>query len=129
MGKKIASAKASERVEHFDSLQKCVLTGDETVAQSKEMAQLMAEIGTIEADLKAVVQDFKSRIAGKEARVGSLARNVQNGFEFRTVPCSRHFDYALGRVEEFRSDTDERISTRRLTDEERQQDLGFSGGV
>ena len=124
MAKKAVNKK-SERVEQFDSLQKCVLTGDETVGRSREMAQLMSEIASDEADLKAVVQEFKSRIAGKEARLGTLARNVQNGFEFRTVPCTRHFDYALGRVEEFRSDTGERVSDRRMTDEERQQDLGL----
>ena len=128
MAKKAVNKK-SERVEQFDSLQKCVLTGDETVERSREMAQLMSEIASDEADLKAVVQEFKRRIAGKEARLGTLARNVQNGFEFRTVPCTRHFDYALGRVEEFRSDTGERVSERRMSDEERQQDLGFSGGV
>ena len=124
MAKK-TECKKMVRVENFESMQKCVLTGDETVERSKEMAQLMSEIGNIETDLKAVVQEFKSRIAGKEARLGTLARNVQNGFEFRTVPCTRHFDYALGRVEEFRSDTGERVSHRAMTDEERQQDLGF----
>jgi vacuolar-type H+-ATPase subunit I/STV1 len=124
MAKK-ATGKKSARSELFESLQKCVLTGDEIVERSREMAQLMSEIASDEADLKAVVQEFKSRIAGKEARLGTLARNVQNGFEFRTVQCSRHFNYAIGRVEEFRSDTGERVSQRAMTDEERQQELGF----
>jgi len=126
MAKK-AEGKKTTRVENFDSLQKCVLTGDETVERSKEMAQLMSEIGSDETDLKAVVQEFKSRIAGKEARLGTLARNVQNGFEFRTVPCERVFDYAGGIVSEFRVDTAERISQRRMTDDELQQDLGLEG--
>ena len=124
MAKKAKGTK-SVRTEQFESLQKCVLTGDEIVERSREMAQLMSEIASDETDLKAVVQEFKSRIAGKDARLGTLARNVQNGFEFRTVPCTRHFDYALGRVEEVRSDTGERVSHRAMTDEERQQDLGF----
>ena len=124
MAKK-ADGKKSVRTEQFESLQKCVLTGDETVERSRGMAQLMSEIGSDEADLKAVVQEFKSRVAGKEARLGTLARNVQNGFEFRAVPCTRSFDYAIGLVEEFRSDTGERISQRRMTDDERQQYLGF----
>ena len=124
MAKK-ATGKKSARTEHFESLQKCVLTGAEIVERSREMAQLMSELASDEADLKAVVQEFKSRIAGKEARLGTLARNVQNGFEFRNVPCTRHFDYARGLVEEFRSATGERISHRAMTDEERQQDLGF----
>ena len=117
--------KKSARTEQFETLLKCVLTGDEIVERSREMAQLMSEIASDETDLKAVVQEFKSRIAGKEARLGTLARNVQNGFEFRNVPCTRHFDYARGLVEEFRSATGERISHRVMTDEERQQDLGF----
>ena len=119
--------KKTTRVNNFESLQKCVLTGDETVERSKEMAQLLSEIGSDETDLKAVVQEFKSRIAGKEARLGTLARNVQNGFEFRTVPCERVFDFALGRVEEFRIDTAERIKQRRMTCDELQQDLGLEG--
>ena len=119
--------KKTTRVNNFESLQKCVLTGDETVERSKEMAQLLSEIGSDETDLKAVVQEFKSRIAGKEARLGTLARNVQNGFEFRIVPCERVFDFALGRVEEFRIDTAERIKQRRMTCDELQQDLGLEG--
>ena len=126
MAKK-TECKKTVRVENFESMQKCVLTGDETVERSKEMAQLMSEIGSDEADLKAVVQEFKSRIAGKEARLGTLARNVQNGFEFRAVPCERVFDYACGLVSEFRVDTKERISQRRMNDDELQQDLGLEG--
>ena len=126
MAKK-ATGKKSARTEQFESLQKCVLTGDETVERSREMAQLMSEIASDETDLKAVVQEFKSRIAGKEARLGNLARNVQNGFEFRAVPCERVFDYAGVVVSEFRVDTKERISQRRMTDDELQQDLGLEG--
>jgi len=126
MAKK-TECKKTVRVENFESMQKCVLTGDETVERSKEMAQLMSEIGSDEADLKAVVQEFKSRIACKEARLGTLARNVQNGFEFRAVPCERVFDYACGLVSEFRVDTKERISQRRMNDDELQQDLGLEG--
>ena len=132
MSKKTGLAKNTEKGEGrevkreaFKTLLKCALTEKEMLAYAKEMAEISGEITAIEEDMKAVAQEFKSRLAGKSARFSAIGQRVQNGAEFREIDCVREFDYSAGLVTEIRRDTCDKLNTRAMTDDEKQGELGL----
>lgn len=120
-----SKAGGADRTERFNSIQKCPLTPEETLAYAKEMAELHGEMASIEKDAKSAAADFKARLAEKESRLSAISQRVQNGAEMRQVPCVRYFYGSVREVVEERADggLPAVINRRTMTDPECQQEL------
>jgi hypothetical protein len=104
---------------------KCVLTEQEFKQYSSTLARTYSEIQELEEARKSVASDFKGKIDGSTAEATRLARIIQNGYEFRYVECDVVYMLITKTVGIVRNDTGEVVSTRPMTDEERQTVLPF----
>ena len=81
----------------------------------------LASIEEEEAVMKAQIKERKSTI---EQTIGTLARNLGNGFEMRNVVCTLEWDKPnVGEVSYRREDNGEFVKVRAMTEAERQMDL------
>lgn len=96
------------------------LTPDELLRIGGELAEAVQDIDAEEdrqGDLKA---GMKARLAELEARRTQLAVKIARQEEYRDVRVTIHYDHQRGIVEEIRDDLGEVITTRQMTDSERQ---------
>ena len=107
----------------FESTLKCVLTDKELQQKGAELADAIDEGKRLEAEFTEVKQQFKGKIDGATGRVAALASTIRAKSEYRSVKCSRVFDFEAGLVREIRTDTYEEIGSRMMTDTDRQQHL------
>jgi hypothetical protein len=63
---------------------------------------------------------YAAKLKEKTAQVGLLLSKVQNGFEMRQVPCKEVHDFKTGTVVITRTDTNEEIESREMTEDEKQ---------
>lgn len=107
----------------FESSLKCALTDEELQKKGAELADAIDEQERAEAELGEVKQQFKSRIDGAICRAAGLASTIRAKSEYRKVKCERIFNFADGKVREYRWDINEMIGERVMTDDDRQQHL------
>lgn len=118
------NGRAASRV--IATLTKCLpvkLTQDELLQKSAELAGTVQDCATEEirqADIKA---QLKARLAELEARRTQLVIVVTRKEEERDVRCEVLADYAALTATIVRTDTGEAVSSRPLTDAERQDAL------
>lgn len=101
----------------------CTLTDEELLKKGGELATAVQDIATEEgrqADIKA---SMKAKLAEIEARRTQLAIAVSRKEEHRDVEVEIWHDYQRTVVQEIRRDTGEIMSTRVMSDAERQQHL------
>lgn len=87
----------------------------------------MAEIEDEEAVMKSQIKDRKTSTS---QTIGTLSRNLGNGYELRNIPCDILYDTPnVGEVSFRRQDTGEVVKekTRRMTEAEMQMDLPLAG--
>jgi hypothetical protein len=99
-----------------------------TAAERLEMGASLAEahnrLAAIEDELAAVKAQFKERSTKEELAVGTLSRNLSNGFEMRNIPCTLEYDMPnVGEVSYRRKDNGQFVKARPMTEQERQLDL------
>jgi len=99
------------------------LTDAEKIKAGDYVADAIARIQGYEADLASLKKQFQGQIEGAKAEIASRSETIRNGYEIRPVECVRALDFDLGKVQEFRTDTNDMIDSRRMSDDERVQEL------
>lgn len=106
---------------------KCLLTDEEVLTYSREMAKTQQDKGETEAEKKKVMSGYTDRINQADLALSVLARKVADGFEHRTVPCEWTFDWDNDKKLLYRTDTGELVEARGITEGERQKFFKFDG--
>lgn len=97
---------------------------------SSDMARNSAEQSEAEESKKAVVAQFTEKISAAKAKVSSLARKINSGYEMRDVRCEIWLDFPeAGRARILRLDTNEIVSERAMSETERQMVLDFDSSI
>ena len=102
---------------------KCVLTPDELRVLGQELARANQTRDEIEERKKGIDAQLKADIEEQSARSLSLARKINNGYDYRDVPCVQRSSLETNTVTTIRLDTLVVIDTRAMTQEERQTSL------
>ena len=105
---------------------KCVLTESEIKQAGERMARAVGEKKDHEDIMKSVVSQYKAKIDESIAVIGSEAERIRSGYEFRPVEVQVKLDHELGMVQKFRTDTFERLESRKMTAFEAQRKIKFS---
>lgn len=100
-----------------------VLTNEEVLEKSKELAKSQLDIKDTEAKAKDSAADYKAIIARFDATIAILSRAINNGYEDRDVECEWEFDYKEGVKTLIRKDTLATVRVEPISDYERQQNL------
>lgn len=108
-----------ETVETVKNL-KCVLSPDEVRVYGQDLAKENASRDESEERKKEIDAQLKAEIESHSTKALSLARKINNGYEYRDVKCHELKDYRRGIVTIMRQDTNEIVSERAMTAEERQ---------
>ena len=104
---------------------KCMLTQDETRTYGIELARENAAKDEAEERKKEVDAQLKAEIESHSTRALSIARKINNGYEYRDVECTLDCNYTKNSATIRRTDTGEVIETRAMTQEERQMGLNL----
>ena len=102
---------------------KCELTEEEIKELGAGLARKYSEITDLEDQKKALASDFKSQIDSATALASTMARKIQNGYEFRNVDCEIRKDYIDTTVRLIRLDTGEIVKERPMEPNELQGKL------
>jgi hypothetical protein len=124
-GEKQKADKPANKVEPFETVLRCKLTGEEMIARGTEMAESSAEVATLEDTLSSVKKEYQAKIDAKQARINELSGTIMSKLESRVIKCERTFLYGIGKVTETRTDTNEVINTREMRDDERQMEMAI----
>jgi len=89
-----------------------------------QLAQAVADHQAAEDQLRAVRDQFKSRISEAEAKISGCAQKLNSGFEMRDTECRMVKDYRAKEVSYIRLDTGEIAEIRTMTAAEAQMELG-----
>jgi hypothetical protein len=117
------------KVERFTRCLRVVLKEGEVVERAKRSAFLLGEIQQKESERDAAKKQANALIEELGAEMHRLSLEVRDGAAYRDVPCTRHYVYRLAIVEERRSDTEELIHERPMTERERQTELDLKEGA
>ncbi len=89
------------------------------------LATLLQKHGEFELQAKGVRDGLKTQEAAIQGDIDTQANAIRSGVEMREVEVEILADYGTGMVSVVRLDTSETITTRKLTDEERQRKMVF----
>lgn len=103
----------------------CELNDLEWTNASRDLADAHKEVGFQEQRKKDINKELTHDVDLAKAKRNKLADMVSTKRELREVTVEVKYDYELGTVTKIRTDTDEVISTREMTDSERQAELDF----
>lgn len=116
------------KIEKFTRNLRVTLKEGEVVERAKRSAFLLGEIQQKESERDAAKKQANAQIEELGAEMHRLSLEVRDGAAYRDVPCTRHYVYRVGIVEERRSDTNELLTDRPMTERERQLELeGLAG--
>jgi hypothetical protein len=104
---------------------RCKLDARERLTKVDELTRLMGELDEAERAKAAATQRFGTLIKELKMRVTEVAFDVRDETEVRPVECVERGNFANLTVELVRTDTREVVSTRAMSDAERQGDLAF----
>jgi len=99
------------------------LTREEVAERAKELAATIEEHDRIDAAKKASASEAKVELDQANARIRELSRAVKSGEEFQDVECRWEPDPVRLVMNLLRCDTGERVTSRSMTNEERQGEL------
>lgn len=98
-------------------------TADEKLTMGSDLAGAYNRLQEIEEEESAIKAQIKERKAQVELKVGSLSRNLANGWEMRNVECTLKYDFPnVGEVT-YLDGTGKEVKARPMTETERQMDL------
>lgn len=127
MGKGLAeAAKGLEpKIVKISEELSCELNEVEWTNAARELADAHKEVAHQEQRKKDITKELSHDVGIAKAKESKLADVVATRRELREVTVEVKYDYDLGVVTRTRTDTDEVISTRDMTDQERQAELEF----
>ena len=124
---KEALAKASEgiapKIAKIKEELSCQLNDVEWQNRARELADAQEHYEREEQRKKDVMKQLNADLAVAKGKVSKLANVVATKREQREVVVEVKYDYELGTVTKTRTDTNEVISEREITDQERQSEL------
>lgn len=124
---KKTDSKSDSKTERYTQSLRVQLTPEEVADRADRAAQKLNERDEKEADMKAATKHAKGVIEEIEAQMRQLSTEVRTRSTYRMVDCERVYDYGRGVVEERRLDTFEVLSSRAMTEAERQRELFQDG--
>lgn len=101
----------------------CELNQVEWQNRAQDLADAQKAAEETEERKKSITADLNADLKTAKLKVSKLARVVANRRELREVTVEVKYDYDLGVVTKTRTDTNEEISRRDMTTEERQSEL------
>lgn len=101
------------------------LTDDELISAGQEMADAEQSIGVFEKEAKSYAQNFSSKINTAKAVRSEKSQLLTNKYELRSVECLETIDFEKGVAATVRTDTGEELSTRNLSEDEKQRELAL----
>lgn len=101
----------------------CELNEMEWQNASRDLADAHKEVGVQEQRKKDINKELTHDVDLAKAKRNKLADMVSTRRELRDVTVEVKYDYELGTVTKTRTDTEEVISSREMTDQERQAEL------
>ncbi len=101
----------------------CELTSDELKDRARDLAEAVKSVIRSENAKKSALQSYNAEIQMAEAKRDRLSNVVGSGAEYREVIVERIHDYKKNVVLEVRTDTGETISSREMTDKEKQLEI------
>lgn len=102
---------------------RCLLTRDERLERADAMAKAQQDFEAEEDTQKEIKAQLKAKLESLNAKRSELALVVSSGAEYRPTDVETIYDFRSTTVTEVRTDTGETISTRRMTEAERQMPL------
>ena len=103
----------------------CELNELEWQNAARELADAHKEVAHQEQRKKDITKELGHDVGIAKAKESKLADTVATRRELREVTVEVKYDYELGTVTKTRTDTGEVISSREMTDQERQAELDF----
>lgn len=103
------------------------LTREEVEQRAKELARTIKEHDRIDEERKAAAASAKVTIDQLNTNIRKLSRAVEFGTEFQDVACEWVADQRRMVMNLVRLDTNETVSTRSMTNEERQLEFPSAG--
>ena len=101
-------------------------TEEEILSFKSALAFHVAELLETEQEKKRRVKIHNLNIKDCKDSIADLSEKIQSGFEEKSVSCRVEFDHARDMVFIIRTDTDEVVEERLMTEEERQTELQFA---
>lgn len=111
------------KIEKYTRSLPCPLTTEEQIARGAESARLGAVIESKENELKRHVALAKAAINDLKGRKRQLESELNNGHVLRDVECEEQHIYRLRLVRDVRSDTQEVLAERPMTERELQLEI------
>jgi hypothetical protein len=101
----------------------CKLTEPERLQMGDLLAAKELEYTQVEKDKKAAMDDFKEQLDAIAASIKALSETITAGEEERQLECYIVPDVTANTITYVRTDTDEVVHERSMTQEERQRGL------
>lgn len=113
---------SSDRIEEkkCEEYLPCILTDQEILKYSRELAKQSQDLGATEDRKKNVMADITAQIKKLEAEININARKISTGEEHRPVKCIWEINYTRGFKKLIRQDTMEVIKQKEIEQAERQ---------
>jgi hypothetical protein len=115
--------KMTTRVVQEETRLECVLTDNEKLAYSADLAEHIGNKARAEDNLKSFKSQIKSEIDGHTAAINLLSGKISSGKEFRLVDIEIHFDYNTRMKTYIRKDTGQVFKTEGIRQDELQLHL------
>jgi len=123
MAKKKDKDKIKTTKEHHSL--KCMLTDAELLRHGDELATALDNLRSLAEEKESVVKGFKAREAVLDATIANQQLLVRNKYEYRVTDCELELNYTEQVAKVTRLDLGTVVRERKLTEEEKQMDLGF----
>ena len=121
----MSTDKPSQKVKQVVRSLPVKLTDLELVEAGHNLATVVQDISTEESRQADIKASMKARLAELEGRRTQLAIIVARREEYREVTVEITHDYQRGVIQDIRTDTGEVVSTRTMSESERQQQLAL----
>ena len=106
---------------------KCLLTQEEILQAGDDLATALDNLKQVQAEKDSVSKTFKAKEAELEANITAKQVLVRNKYDYRKVDCNNILDYETTECFVIRTDTNEEIIRRAMSEDEKQTTLPFDG--
>lgn len=103
----------------------CKLTTEDRAAAAGQLAETIQNLESLEVEHKVETKEFNSRKQQFTGSIHRLSREVRNGEAARSVDCELRLNYTTLMASLWRTDTDEFVEERPMTEDEKQMPLDF----
>jgi hypothetical protein len=114
------ASKVTDEVKTFPKLLEVDLVDEQRLAYGRELAQLDADIETLEGEKREATKSFRDSIREKKARARQVSRILREGKDEQEVPVQWNYKWSEGTKTLIRTDTGAVVERGTITDDERQ---------